>query len=52
MWFVVVQGMYKDAFEKIFSVLEDSGWLLREEGEEGEEGPVPDELLPSVGSYY
>ena len=33
-----LDGLYKEAFEKIFAILEDSGWQLKMEEEEGEDG--------------
>lgn len=32
-----LEGSYKDAFQKIFALLEDSGWQLKIEEQEGED---------------
>lgn len=45
------QGRYKDAFTKMFALIEDSGWELKPEGEEEEEGEDDEPPLPSVGMY-
>ena len=47
-------GIYKAAFLKIFDLLEDSGWVLKPEGKEGE--PDEDSVSPApadsgLGSY-
>ncbi|DBB13714.1 TPA: hypothetical protein ACH3X3_000729 [Trebouxia sp. C0006] len=49
-----LQGVYKAACLKMFGLLEDSGWALNKEGEEGtdrpqDENPLPD--VPTLGSY-
>ena len=51
---MVLQGVYKAACLKMFGLLEDSGWALNKEGEEGtdrpqDENPLPD--VPTLGSY-
>lgn len=33
-----LQGKYKDAYVKVFGLLEDSGWKLKKEGEDDDEG--------------
>lgn len=44
-----LRGLYKKAFDKIWGVLEDSGWLLTQPGAEaGEVQMVDDELIPPV----
>lgn len=45
-----MQGVYKEAFQKVFDILEDSGWRLQAEGEEEEENDGPSSLddLPSL----
>ena len=51
-------GIYKAAFLKIFDLLEDSGWVLKPEGKEGEPdensvSPAPaDSGLGSYGGQY
>lgn len=49
-----MQGIYQAACLKMFGLLEDSGWALNKEGEEGtdmpqDENPLPD--VPTLGSY-
>lgn len=49
-----LQGVYEAACLKMFGLLEDSGWALNKEGEEGtdrpqDENPLPD--VPTLGSY-
>ncbi|KAL0033065.1 hypothetical protein WJX79_000796 [Trebouxia sp. C0005] len=49
-----LQGVYETACLKMFGLLEDSGWALNKEGEEGtdrpqDENPLPD--VPTLGSY-
>lgn len=41
--------MYKDAFERVFGILEDSGWHLAREGEEEHEEGNSFDDLPSLG---
>ena len=43
------QGPYRAAFEKLFGLLEDSGWALLGEDEDASDLPDPDALLPSLG---
>jgi hypothetical protein len=49
---VNLEGIYLTAFEKIFAMLEDSGWQLQKEPEEGEELELmedpPDEGLDAL----
>ena len=40
--------MYADALERVFSILEDSGWKLLREGEEEEEDAVTVDDLPML----
>ena len=40
---VNLEGIYLTAFEKMFGLLEDSGWQLRKEPEEGEELTIMEE---------
>ncbi|CAD7697240.1 unnamed protein product [Ostreobium quekettii] len=49
-----LDGSYKEAFEKIFFMLEDSGWQLKKEGEEDEEGDevAIDDSPPPPTSYF
>lgn len=43
---LVVQGMYLEAFRRVFDILEDSGWQLVREGEEEELNSLAD--LPDL----
>ena len=40
---VKLEGIYLTAFEKMFALLEDSGWQLQKEPEEGEELELTEE---------
>lgn len=41
----IVQGIYLDAFSKVFDILEDSGWSLVREKDKGEaDDPSLDDL--------
>lgn len=44
----MVQGIYAEAFTRVYSILEDSGWRLEKEGEETEDGTTLDDI-PSLG---
>ena len=43
----LLSGNYKEAYEKMFGMLEDSGWQLKMEGDEDEADLLNDELLQS-----
>lgn len=38
-----MQGIYLQAFEKLFNILEDSGWELKRKEDEEEEGSDEEE---------
>ncbi len=40
-----MQGIYLRAFEKLFNILEDSGWELKRKEDEEEEGSDEEEHL-------
>lgn len=44
-----LQGMYLEAFTRVFSLLEDSGWKLVREGEVEDEDSKSFDDLPSLG---
>ncbi|GJP50131.1 hypothetical protein CLOM_g9270 [Closterium sp. NIES-68] len=43
-----LQGPFRTAYDKMASVLDDSGWMLAPPGQEGGPDMVDDELLPPV----
>lgn len=44
-----LQGSYEAAYKQVFSILEDSGWKLVQEGEESEEDGTSFDDIPSLG---
>ncbi|KAK9818125.1 hypothetical protein WJX72_007482 [[Myrmecia] bisecta] len=47
-----LEDIYLRAFDKLYGLVEESGWVLNREGEEGGEDESGDsEPLPSLGAY-
>ncbi|KAK9806510.1 hypothetical protein WJX73_005637 [Symbiochloris irregularis] len=47
-----LQGQYQEAYAKLFDILEDSGWRLKMDGEEDDDGADDLDMLPDQSAGY